>query len=753
MQATWENPFRALRILITGRVQGVGFRPFVSRLANQYHLTGWVQNLGGEVAIHVEGSPENLAQFQQDLTERAPPLALPDPPRLQEWPLQGFTQFEIRHSQAGEGADVHIPPDYFVCADCLAEMQDPKERRYRYPFINCTQCGPRYTLIDRLPYDRPNTAMAGFPLCPACRAEYQNPTDRRYHAQPLACAECGPRLVYRHEGRADLNGNEPALAACLSALENGLIVAVKGVGGYHLLCDARDEAAVRRLRERKHRPAKPLAVLVPWRGAVGVDVVLALAEPDLAELALLKSPLRPIVLMKKVQGSGLAASIAPGLAEIGVMLPYSPLHHLLADGFGAALVATSANISGEPVLTEAGEVEKRLGGVADAFLHHDRPIRRPADDSVYRRIAGKPRPLRLGRGLAPLERELPFELKQPLLAVGADLKNTVALGFGRRVVISPHIGDLGAVRSGEVFGQVIADLQALYGVKPAALVCDAHPDYRSSRWASAQGLPLVKVFHHHAHASALAGEHGVEGEMLVFTWDGVGYGEDGTVWGCEALLGRPGAWRRAGSIRPFRLLGGDKANREAWRNALALCWEAGIDWRGCPKDATLLRHAYRRGINCPVSTSAGRLFDAAAALLGSAVESSFEGEAAMGLEALSQPTDEAIDLPLMREDGVWRADWSPLLGVLLDNGLAQSRRASLFHASLAGLIATQAVKLREEHKLNKVGLCGGVFQNRVLTEQALGLLAGLGFEVFLAADIPANDAGISFGQIVCAAKQ
>jgi len=747
------DPIQALRILVTGRVQGVGFRPFVSRIANEFKLAGWVQNLGGAVEIHVEGLADSLTGFVSALTERPPPLAQADPPQVFSLSPIGFQGFKIKHSQAGEGMNVHIPPDYFVCADCLAEIENPQERRYRYPFINCTQCGPRYTLIDRMPYDRPNTAMAGFALCPACRSEYENPLDRRYHAQPLACAECGPGLVWRAAGQPDIRGNEPALDACVRALKNGWIVAVKGVGGYHLICDARDEAVVARLRQRKHRPAKPLAVLLPSLGAQGLDSVLAVAQPEPCELDLLQSPLRPIVLMKKREDSVLAEAVAPGLAEVGVMLAYSPLHHLLAEAFGAPLVATSANVSGEPVLTEAAEVERRLGAVADAFLHHDRPILRPADDSVIRRIAGKTRPLRLGRGLAPLERELPFELEQPVLAVGADLKNTVALAFGRRVVLSPHIGDLGTLRSGQVFERVIADLPALYGVKPAALVCDAHPDYHSSRWAKAQELPLVKVFHHHAHASALVGEHRLSGETLVFTWDGVGYGEDGTIWGGEALLGRPGAWRRVGSLRPFKLLGGDKANREPWRCALALCWEAGLDWPGCPHDSAMLRHAFERGIHCPQSTSAGRLFDAAAALIGLATESSFEGEAAMSLEAVSQPTDEAVDLPLCWDGGVWRADWAPLLAVLMDNSLDASRRGSLFHASLAKLIARQAVKLREERGVANVGLCGGVFQNRLLTEQTARCLAEAGFEVFLPTEIPANDAGISFGQVVEAFSQ
>ena len=862
--------FKALHILITGRVQGVGFRPFVSRIANQYKLSGWVLNRSGEVEIRVEGLPQNLEAFQRALVEQAPPLAKPNPPVCTAVPWEGLCGFVIKHSEAGQGGNLHIPPDYFVCDDCLAEMQDPTERRYRYPFINCTQCGPRYTLIDRLPYDRPNTAMGSFQLCPACRAEYENPLDRRYHAQPLACAECGPKLRFRqpcrpeinntvelsrHTGRdcrypehrevngdcppwplgsgnpcrndvqepvstalglggisgsliqrqafkiplnppfakgeaakaplnppfakgeavkvplnlpfvkgeavnspalLDITGNQAALDACLDALGKGLIVAVKGVGGYHLLCDATDNAAVDRLRCLKHRPDKPLAVLLPRRGTDGLDYVRTVADPETSELELLSSPLRPIVLMRKRRdATPLAEAIAPGLNEVGLMLAYSPLHHLLIDAFDAPLVATSANISGEPVLTDSVEVERRLGQVADAFLHHDRPIRRPADDSVFMRIAGKLRPLRLGRGLAPVEIALPFELQKPLLAVGSDLKNTVALGFGNRIVVSSHIGDLGTVRSGEVFERVIADLQSLYQINPAAIVCDAHPDYRSSRWARSRQIPIIRVFHHHAHASALAGEYGLMAqEMLVFTWDGVGLGEDRTLWGGEALSGCPGSWRRVGSMRPFRLLGGDKASREPWRCGLALCLEMGMAWESWPKNTELLVHAWERQLNCPVSSSVGRLFDAAAALTGLSMDASFEGKAAMRLEALSEPIDGFIELPLQRDGaGLWRGDWGPLLPMLLDNTLSVIERGSLFHASIAGLIVAQAVKIREGQGLNKVGLTGGVFQNRLLTEQAASLLEQQGFEVYLPTEIPANDAGISYGQIIEAAAQ
>ncbi len=741
----------ARRLVITGRVQGVGFRPFVSRMAREYGISGSVRNCGGEVEIFAEGEASALDAFQRALLERAPPLADPAPASVGTMAPIGASSFVIEASESRASAHIHLPPDYFVCDECLAEMQDPTERRYRYPFINCTQCGPRYTLIDRLPYDRPNTSMRAFRLCPECQTEYTDPLDRRYHAQPLACPVCGPSLLFRSPGLPDLHGNEAALASCIDRLRQGGIVAVKGIGGYHLLCDARDEAVVRRLRSRKPRPDKPLAVMVPWRGPDGLDAARTCATLAPEEQALLRSPLRPIVLVRKREGDPLAPSIAPGLNEVGLMLPYSPLHHLLADAYGAPLVATSANVSGEPVLTEAEEIETRLHTVADAFLHHDRPILRPADDSVFRGVAGTMRPMRLGRGSAPVELTLPFELPAPVLATGADLKNTIALGFGRRVVLSPHIGDLGSVRSAEVFEQLCADLQRLYGVTAERLICDAHPDYRSNRWARTRGLPVRPVFHHHAHASALVGEHGLTGDTLVFTWDGTGYGEDATIWGGETLLGSPGRWQRVGSLRPFRLPGGERAAREPWRCALALCWEIGTEWPDCGHDSALLRHAWERGIQCPATSSAGRLFDGAAALVGLAERCSYEGQAAMQLEAAVGRTLVPLPLPIHERSGLSVIDWAPLLPLLLDTPRSVPDRAAAFHASLAAAIANQAVILCERHGITQVGLAGGVFQNRVLTELTLNLLKDRGFGAYLPECLPCNDAAISFGQVIEAA--
>ena len=771
-----SNTMQTRRWIVTGRVQGVGFRPFVYRLAHRHGLHGWVKNLSGQVEIVAHGNSEVLQAFLADLQSSAPPLARPVFASEEVCSVPLPERFEIRTSDSIAHPRIHVPPDYFTCDECLSELRDPQNRRYTYPFINCTQCGPRYTLITRLPYDRPHTTMAKFPLCDACRAEYENPLDRRFHAQPLACPVCGPRLTFK--SNSDFFQQENALQATVAALRQGCIVAVKGVGGYHLLCDAADSIAVQRLRARKPRPSKPLAVMFPQRGADGLDAVRTVAEIRSVEAQALASPSRPIVLVRLKspspptlcfgelgtplpegeEGRKLAPELAPGLAELGVMLPYSPLHHLLLDAFGAPLVATSANLSGEPVLTHDAQVEARLDHVAEAFLHHNRPIARPADDPVLRRIHGHMRPLRLGRGNAPLEMELPFRLAEPVLALGGHLKNTVALAWERRVVVSPHIGDLDSPRSLEVFARVGADLQDLYQVRAARLVCDAHPGYASTRRAERSGLPLHKVWHHHAHASALAGEHPHIGEWLVFTWDGVGLGEDGTLWGGEALYGRPGHWRRVGTLRPFHLPGGDKAGREPWRSAAALCWSAGLDWDLPPRvDAALVRHAWERRLNCPQSSAAGRVFDAAAALCGIVLEAGYEGEGPMRLEALvtdaALTQAPALELPLVLDtDGVWQSDWAPLLEVLLDVEPNLPQRAALVHQTLARSIVAQAVQVRAHNPgVQAVGLGGGVFQNRVLVELAAEGLQRAGFEVCLPERVPANDAGLSFGQVIEAA--
>jgi hydrogenase maturation protein HypF len=735
----------ARRWVFGGRVQGVGFRPFVYRAAHQYQVDGWVRNLAGRVEVLAQGSPDRLQRFGDALVAEAPPLARPEKiadATVQPQTLRGFA---ILESQADDLSHVKVPPDYFACEACLAELRDPADRRYRYPFINCTQCGPRYTLIRRLPYDRASTTMAEFALCPRCAGEYADPLNRRFHAEPVACPECGPQLAFVSGSAAPLHG-EAALAACVAALAAGKVVAVKGIGGYHLMCDAASPAAVGILRSRKRRPHKPFAVMFPLDADLAA--VRRASRLDDAHRALLLDPMRPIVLVPNREDSPLAPEVAPGCRELGAMLPYSPLHHLLLEDFDAPLVATSANLSGEPVLSNNAEAEARLSQIADAFLHHDRPIARPADDPVYRVIRSAARPLRLGRGNAPAEIDLPFVLRRPVLALGGHLKNTVALGWGRRAVISPHLGDMDAPRSLALLEQVAADLQALHGVRAESVICDAHPGYATTRLAARQSLPVRKVFHHRAHASALAGEFPRRGTWLVFTWDGAGFGEDGAIWGGEALLGRPSAWRRVGSFRPFALLGGERAMREPWRNALSLCWETGRSWAQCPEETEFLRRAWDRGVNCPRTSSAGRLFDAAAALLGLATHTSFEAQAPMALEAAATTDGKAIALPLQSRDGVWQSNWAPLLDVLLDARTSVGERAAVFHATLAHAALDQARAVRAAHGLSQLGLTGGVFQNRVLCERVSRLAEDDGFTVFVPERVPCNDAGLSFGQII-----
>ncbi|MCP4046634.1 MAG: carbamoyltransferase HypF, partial [Gammaproteobacteria bacterium] len=744
----------ARKVTLSGVVQGVGFRPFIYRHAQQNQLNGWVRNSSGRVEVHIQGELHNLEEFENTLIESAPGLSRPILESSDKTSCLETDEFQILPSLAAADVDIHLPADLFTCDDCLQELTDPKNRRYRYPFINCTQCGPRYTLIESLPYDRPNTSMSGFPLCSACDIEYADPLDRRYHAEPVACEECGPVLTFTETGQDLLTGNEEALEAALRTLAGGKVLAVKGIGGYHLVCDARSDKAVNQLRKNKPRPHKPLAVMFPVSPGNSLKLVRNYLDPNDVEARLLESAARPIVLIRQKSDSGLSAAIAPGLTEVGAMLPYSPLHHLLLNDFGTPLVATSANVSGEPVLTSNDQIEQRLSHVADAFLHHDRPIVRPADDPVFRIISGHPAPIRQGRGLAPVEIELPFKLAKPLLAVGSHMKNTVALAWDDRVVVSPHIGEMDSLRSLQTFEQCITDLQALYQVNAEHIVCDAHPGYTPSRWAHQQELPVVQVYHHHAHAAGAYYEalqnHKNPGDLLVFTWDGVGLGPDGTLWGGETLLGQPGKWQRVASFRLFKLPGGERAGREPWRSAAALCWETGQE---CPLEEAsdpLLYSFWQQGTNAPLTSAAGRLFDAASSLTGVCTTASFEGQGPMMLETLAstqltekhhhpekhrhpdkhrhpnkhrhgpgQPLERSalspspgegrdlhrfhgmpIELPLSKTKKTYITDWAPLIPMLLNTSVSKAKRAANFHISMAHTLLAQATRLREDTGIN-----------------------------------------------------
>ncbi len=740
------------RLIVTGHVQGVGFRPFIYRLARQHDLTGSVTNRSGEVVIICQGNEQSLQDFAQQVIAKAPPLAKPLIEHQEKIESPAFDSFTIAASHSSESPDIHIPPDYFTCDDCLAEMTDPQQRRYRYPFTNCTQCGPRYTLIEALPYDRPNTSMKDFPLCADCQLEYSDPNDRRFHAQPLACKKCGPTLSFQDETQSIL-GNDASLQACIKALQAGKIIAVKGIGGYHLMCDALNENAIETLRQRKHRPDKPLAVMFPMSGNDGLETIRQFVIPGNEEERLVTDPQRPIVLTAKRADCSLPDAIAPGLNEIGVFLPYSPLHHLLLTDFNGPLIATSGNVSGEPVITDNKQAETRLQQIADAFLLHNRPIVRPADDSVKRVIAGKPRNLRLGRGLAPLEIPLqikaPAKLSAPVLAVGGHLKSTVALAWDNRLVISPHISDLDTARGLQIFEQVIHDLQKLYQVDAEHIICDAHPAYQSHRWAKKQPLPFTPVWHHHAHAAVVSGEYPDIKNWLMFCWDGVGLGADNSLWGGETFYGKPGNWQHVAAFRPFYLPGADKAGREPWRSAAALRWQTGDFTLPVLDNASLALQAWQKKINTPQSSAAGRLFDAAANMVLQVDSVSYEGQGPMQLEAIASHHQDSITMPITPDTaGIMRIDWSSLLKSLQDANIPQAQRAAIFHNSMAQTVIDQALLFNKEFEINAIGLSGGVFQNRRLVETIMRLGMEHELDIRLPEIIPVNDGGLSYGQVI-----
>ena len=747
-----DHTVSTIHLRLSGKVQGVGFRPHIYRIATELGITGWARNLRGEVEIMASGTEQATALFMRRLIKEAPAVASPRISQRNETDsarLTATARFAILDSIHEEGENIHLPCDLDCCPRCLNELNDPTNRRYRYPFINCAECGPRYTAIIQLPYDRASTSMASFPRCAQCEKEYRNPADRRFHTEAISCSTCGPQLTFV-AGNTRLNGTAGALIKTEQLLRAGKSIAIKGIGGYHLLCAASSDAAVARLRRQKGRPDKPLAVMFR-----NIDAVRRELLCDEITTALLCERSRPIVLCEKKGDTTLSTLVAPGLNQIGALLPYSPLHQLILNSADTALVVTSANISGEPVITEGDELEARSGDIADAFLHHDRPIIHSADDSLFQIIDKKPRPLRLGRGHAPLELTLPVTLDRPLLAVGGQMKNSIALAWDNRIVLSPHIGELDSPRSADLFRKTIDSLQRHYAVSAEGVICDAHPDHFSHRWAADNSLPVTRVYHHHAHASAIAAEQAFEESSLVFTWDGTGLGSDGTLWGGDALLGRPGMWQRVATMRPFRLPGGERTAREVWRCAASLCWHAGEAWANHPQ-AALLLSAWKKGINAPFTSSVGRLFDGAASLLGLIDHTTFEGQAAMLLQASAEnsPPPSAAPLPsTANSEGVLVSDWQPLLIPLQNQNKTVAQRAALFHSVLAHTICELAVEIRQQHGPFIVGLNGGVFQNRHLAEEAIALLEEQGFKVILPQQLLCNDGALCYGQIIEAAAQ
>jgi hydrogenase maturation protein HypF len=754
-------------ITVRGIVQGVGFRPFVYRLASRHSLTGSVRNAAGIVRIEVEGHAASIEQFLADLVHHAPALARIDDVQSQPIGLLGDREFRIEPSDTGSEA-VFISPDVATCPGCLRELNDPADRRYLYAFLNGINCGPRLTILTGAPYDRAQTTMAGFPMCPQCRAEYEDPADRRFHAQPIACLACGPRLELLDADGQPVSVDDP-LTAFAAHLRRGLIGALKGLGGFHLTCDAGNSDAVERLRRRKHRDEKPFAVMVR-----DVETAEALCILDSAERELLTSPRAPIVLLRKRPvGNTIPRvdnAVAPGNPFLGVMLPYTPLHHLLLRELdGMALVMTSGNRSDEPIAHENQDAVERLSGIADVFLVHNRPIRVRCDDSVTRIVSGVELPLRRSRSYAPQPVPLPLECPVPILAVGGQLKNTFALGRDRHAFLSHHLGDLDQYRAYTSFERDVKLYEELFDFLPECIAFDLHPDYAATRYAAARaeamGLTPIPVQHHHAHLASCMVENGLTRPVIGVTFDGTGYGTDGNVWGGEFLVGNCAGFRRCAHLRYVPLPGGAQAIREPWRMALAHLNDAGVrcgkfESRFPPDQVRLIETILDRRINAPLTSSAGRLFDAVASLVGIRDRVTFEGQAAMELEwrATDVPAGEAYPFEIAPEQSGDKpslvVDTRPLIRAVVEDverNMEPARVARRFHSTLVEMIADVCCRLRDETSLSDVVLSGGVFLNALLTKEVCERLTAAGFRVHRHRLTPPNDGGLSLGQLAVAA--
>ncbi|WP_262386988.1 carbamoyltransferase HypF [Streptomyces sp. TRM49041] len=777
------------RVTVEGVVQGVGFRPYVQRLATEHALVGHVSNTASGVLIEVAGDAAAVARFCDRLGERLPPLARLTAVRYEDLPTAGEADggsdsgadsgFTIRPSGPGGGRAAPLPPDTATCDACLRELTDPADRRHRHPFITCTNCGPRFTIVTALPYDRATTTMAGFPMCAACAAEYRDPGDRRFHAQPVACPDCGPRLRLvpaAGSGHAPAEGPD-AVAAARRLLARGGILAVKGIGGYHLACDATDAGAVAALRARKARGGKPFAVM-----CADAETAARFAAVSPAEHAVLTGPLRPIVLLRRRAGSGSglpAPEVCPGSPHVGVLLPYAPVHRLLfglpGDPPGPqVLVMTSGNRSGEPIVTDDGEALTRLAGLADAWLAHDRPIEAPCDDSVVRvRPDGTELVLRRSRGYVPRPLPVPVPVRSAL-AVGGDLKNTLCLGAGQDAWFSPHIGDMGDLATLDAFARNERRLRHLTGVEPRLVVADLHPAYHSAHWARrrAEGPRLRLVQHHHAHIASAMAEHGLDGTTPVIgvAFDGTGYGEDGTVWGGEFLLADYVGYRRFAHLAPAPLPGGDAGVANPCRTALARLRAARLPWdRDVPSavacsaaELTLLDRQLERGTACVATSSAGRLFDAVSSLAGVCHRAGYEAQAALELEARAAtawadtPDSYGFAVGTPGGGGPLLLDPAPVLGGVVRDvrrGTPAGVVAARFHRGLAVAVADMCGRARRATGLGTVVLTGGVFANALLEEECAARLAQDGFTVLRHGEVPPGDGGLALGQLLVAARE
>jgi hydrogenase maturation protein HypF len=751
------------RIHVSGIVQGVGFRPFVYRLAARHHLAGQIANTAKGVVIEVQGMPEAVDDFVARLPAEAPPLALITHIDVTEISLDGDSKFRILPSEKSEAVRTLIPPDIAICSDCLRELFDPRDRRYLYPFINCTNCGPRFTIVRSIPYDRPQTSMAVFPMCPRCRGEYEDPLNRRFHAQPNACWDCGPQVELWDALGRRVTSSDP-IEDSAAQLCAGAIVAVKGLGGFHLAADATNIDAVNRLRKRKHRVQKPFAVMVP-----SPEMAEKFCEFDAHDRDVLLRPERPIVLLGHKEEGGIPAEVAPFNKFLGIFLPYTPLHHVLfAKSHLHALVMTSGNLSEEPIAISNEEAVTRLAGVADYFLVHNRDILRRCDDSVVRRFGGRVRQLRRSRGFVPV----PVFLKHKLpatLAVGGELKSTVCVLKENEAFLSQHIGDLENVEAYKFFQETVEHLQDILEVRPSIVAYDLHPDYLATRWALAQSdIQAVGVQHHHAHIASCMAENHLEGRVIGFALDGTGYGTDGHIWGCEALLADYLSFERVAHLAYFPLPGGSAAIREPWRAALSHLWATfGPELLKLPipllkqipkaKILTILQLIDRR-VNCPLTSSCGRLFDAVAAAINLRQEVNYEAQAAIELEMCRDETaaGEPYTMAINEVGGMLEIDSRPLFRAIVKDqlrGATQGEISQRFHDALTEVLSKIAQILRERTSLNSVCLSGGTFQNVYLVTRLEKDLRSMGFDVFTHSQVPAGDGGISLGQAVVAAHR
>jgi len=759
-----------VKVHITGVVQGVGFRPFVYNLATSLNLKGWVKNTSAGVVIEADGEKDSLDSFLQKLRDDAPPLSRIDDFHASFGPGNGFTQFDIIHSESVDGAFQPISPDVAICDDCLRELFDPNDRRYRYPFINCTNCGPRFTIIQDIPYDRPFTTMAGFKLCPDCEREYKDPTNRRFHAQPVACPVCGPKVWLETKDERGKKDGDEAIVEVQRLLTEGKIVAIKGLGGFHLACDATNAKAVTELRTRKLRVDKPFALMMP-----NLETIEQHCFVSDAEKALLTSSARPIVLLKKKPESTIAEEVSPKQDWLGVMLPYTPLHYLLFNNsLFTALVMTSGNLSEEPIATDNAEARERLANLADAFLMHNRDIYIRCDDSVVRVVEDNRQskivnrksiyPIRRSRGYSPFPVKLPFDVP-PLLATGSELKNTFCITNGNYAFLSHHIGDMENYETLKSFEQGVEHFERLFRVKPEAIAYDMHPNYLATRYAleraERENLPMIAMQHHHAHVAACMAEHGLSEPVIGVSFDGTGYGDDGAIWGGEFLVADTKSYQRAAQLEYFPLPGGDAAIKKPARTALALLWSLGIEWDNslesvkefCAEDQVTLRVQLEKKINTPMTSSMGRLFDAVSALAGVRQKVNYEGQAAIEFEAMADSA-EAGQYVFGVESGRVRVG-SAVEALIKDvmAGIPTSKISARFHNGLAEAVRETVQKISSETSLRSVVLSGGVWQNITLLQKTISLLSKDGFEIYIHREVPTNDGGLSLGQAYIAASR